>query len=141
MRYLLDTCTVSEAIAKTPNPRVVDYLNALSAPDVFLSVITIGEIAKGIAKLPRSKKRDRLQKWFEVDLLGRFDANIVPVDLRTALRWGELSASLQVAGRPLPAIDSLLAAQCLVGNFTLVTRNTRDFEPAGVRTDNPWGAP
>ena len=138
MRYLLDTCVISELVARQPNPRVVAWVDAVEESRLYLSVVTIGEIRHGIAKLPDSPRKERLNRWLEEDLLLRFSGRIVPIDVGVMLTWGELVARLERTGRVLPAMDSLVAAIALHGGFTLVTRNVRDFEGTGVQIVKPW---
>ena len=138
MRYLLDTCVISELVARQPNPRVVAWVDAVEESRLYLSVVTIGEIRRGIAKLPDSPRKERLNRWLEEDLLLRFSGRIVSIDVGVMLTWGELVARLERTGRVLPAMDSLVAAIALHGEFTLVTRNVRDFEGTGVQIVNPW---
>ncbi|MBX0330117.1 type II toxin-antitoxin system VapC family toxin [Oscillochloris sp. ZM17-4] len=139
MNYLLDTNIISELIAKRPSQRVIDWVDARDPDSIYLSVITIGEIQKGIAKLPTSDRRDALQAWLEGDLLARFYGRILPLTTEVLLRWGKLVGELERVGRPLPAIDSLLAALALQHGHALVTRNAGDFADAGVVMINPWG--
>jgi len=138
MRYLLDTCVISELVSKHPNPNVVSWVDAIDDEMVYLSVITLGEIMRGIEKLPESIRKDDLVRWLEEDLLMRFQDRIVVLDVPVMLRWGEITARLENRGRKLPAMDSLIAAIALQGDFSLVTRNERDFEDTGVRIINPW---
>jgi toxin FitB len=138
MKYLLDTCVVSELIAKQPNQMVLDWLNTQPNQDLYLSAITIGELVKGIGKLPDSKRKSSLQDWFEDDLLVRFAARILPLDLDAMLLWGKLISRLEPQGRILPLMDSLIAAIALQGAFTLVTRNEKDFAGTGLTIFNPW---
>lgn len=138
MKYLLDTCVISELVAKQPNPKVVEFVDSLDSDDVYLSVITIGEIAKGIEKLPKSKRKQELHTWLKEDLLVRFDGKIIPLDTDVLLEWGLLTARLESTGKTLPAMDSLIAATVLAHKFALVTRNVDDFDGAGVEIVNPW---
>src|SRR5574341_159572 len=138
MKYLLDTCVISELVAKGPKPVVIEFVDALDPDDVYLSVITIGEITKGIENLPRSKRKQELQNWLREDLLIRFDGKIISLDTDVLLEWGILIARLETSGRTMPAIDSLIAAMVLAHQFTLVTRNVDDFEGTGVAIVNPW---
>ena len=138
MKYLLDTCAISELVAKQPNPKVVEFVDTLDPDDIYLSVITIGEIAKGIEKLPKSKRKQELQTWLKEDLLIRFDGKIVSLDTDVLMEWGALTARLESSGRTMPAIDSLIAATVLTNQFTLVTRNVDDFEDTGIEIVNPW---
>ena len=139
MKYLLDTCVISELVAKEVNPKVVAFVDSLDSDDVYLSVITIGEIAKGIEKLPKSKRKQELHTWLREDLLVRFDEKIVPLDTNVLLEWGFLVARLESKGEILPAMDSLIAATVLTHKFALVTRNVGDFNGANIEIINPWG--
>jgi toxin FitB len=138
MKYLLDTCVVSELIAKQPNQTVLDWLNTQPNQDLYLSAITIGELVKGIGKLPNSQRKSNLQNWFDNDLLIRFAARILPLDLDAMVLWGRLISRLEPQGRILPLMDSLIAAIALQGAFTLVTRNEKDFAGTGLTIFNPW---
>lgn len=137
MSYLLDTNVLSELRRKQPNPGVVAWLQARPAQALFLSVLTLGEIRKGIEGLPDATRRQAIADWLEVELPRYFEGRLLPLDAHTADRWGRLMAH---AGRPLPAIDGLLAATALQHDLTLVTRNTRDFAGLGLRLLNPWEA-
>jgi predicted nucleic acid-binding protein len=138
MNYLLDTNIISELVAKHPNGRVLEWIDALDSNHVFLSVITIGELRKGIEKLPASARKDALSNWLTTDLVLRFSGRILPLDIDVMLTWGRLTGQLEQSGRPLPAIDSLIAALALHHNYTLVTRNEADFKDTGVAVINPW---
>ena len=138
MTYLLDTNVISELIAKQPDADVVDWIDQLDPNVVYLSVITIGEIRKGIAKLPASKRRENLERWLFEDLLVRFHDHILPLDVNVLLAWGQLSGELAARGINLPAIDSLIAATVLHYRLTLVTRNEADFQHTGITMVNPW---
>lgn len=141
MRALLDTNVVSELVARVPNPRVLTWLDSLDPADVYLSVVTISEIRKGIEKLPDSPRRAQLLAWLATELPARFGERVLTLDQGVMLTWGELVGRLEREGRPLPAIDSLVAALALHHHCTLVTRNVRglrghrrpDAEPVGVR--------
>jgi len=138
MRYLLDTCIISELIAKQPNQQVVAWIDSIDEEDLFLSVITLGEINRGVARLPDSKRKQQLSNWLKTELLQRFQGRIAIIDTSVMLVWGELMARLEANGRKLPAIDSIIAAIALHGGFTLVTRNERDFVGTGIRIINPF---
>ena len=105
MKALLDTCVISELVSKKPNPKVVGYVDLLDPEDVFLSVITIGEIVKGIEKLPKSRRKTDLQSWLKEDLLVRFEGNVVALDTDILIAWGTLTARLESVGKAMPAID------------------------------------
>jgi tRNA(fMet)-specific endonuclease VapC len=138
VRYLLDTCVISELVAKRPAPQVVDWVDALDPDAVYLSAITIGEIQKGIERLPKSQRRAQLEAWLTEELLGRFQGKILPLDEEVLRTWGRLTASLEARGITLPAVDTLLAASALHNDLVLVTRNEADFASTGVRLHNPW---
>ena len=138
MNYILDTNVVSELVAREADQKVVNWVDSIDSESVFLSVITIGELKKGIEKLPDSKRKKTLESWLEEDLLVRFRGRILLLDIPVLLTWGRLVASLEKEGKPLPAIDSLLAATAAQTGFTLVTRNTGHFDPAGISVFDPW---
>lgn len=138
MKYLLDTNVISELIARRPDPKVITWIDSLDPEAVYLSVITIGEIQKGIEKLPDTKRKRTIQEWLHNDLLLRFHGRIIPITTSVALTWGMLTAVLEQNGRSLPAIDSLVAAIAREGGYVLVTRNVRDFAGAGISLINPW---
>lgn len=138
MKYLLDTGIISELVAKKPARQVVDWIDQTDEDQLYLSVLTIGEIRKGIEKLPPSSKKQTLEEWLDEQLRIRFADRIIPVDLDIVLKWGQLTGALENAGKPMAAIDSLIAATALSGNFTLVTRNEEDFKYSKVSVFNPW---
>jgi tRNA(fMet)-specific endonuclease VapC len=138
VNYILDTNVISELVAARPNPEVVNWIQSIDANQAFLSVIAIGELRKGIEKLPDSDRKGMLEQWLHDDLLVRFQNQILSIDPETMLIWGRLVARLERMGRPISAIDSMLAATALQWQFTLVTRNTAHFEMTGVTLRNPW---
>jgi len=141
MNYLLDTNVVSELIAREPNQKVVGWIDSLEPETVYLSVITIGELRKGVEKLAPSRRKAQLTHWLTSDLLLRFTNEIVNITTDVVLVWGELTGRLERDGKPMPAIDSLIAASVVEGKFTLVTRNEDDFQHAGIPVINPWELP
>jgi toxin FitB len=138
MTYLLDTCLISELVTKQPNPQVLAWLDTQPPETLYLSIITIGEIAKGIGKLPESARKKRLADWLNQDLLSRFEHRIIGLDIPTMKLWGNLVGRLEPQGRVLPVMDSLIAAIALQNNLTLVTRNEADFIGTGLAIVNPW---
>jgi toxin FitB len=136
--YLLDTNCVSELVRPTPEPRVLEWVDSTDEAILYLSVLTLGEIRKGLASLPQGKRRTRLETWLEVDLQARFAGRIVPIDSAIADRWGSIAAEARRKGKALPVIDGLLAATALHHNLTVVSRNASDFPSAQVL--NPWEA-
>ena len=135
MKYLLDTNVISELVAKRPDSKVLDWLDSLDPEDVYLSVITIGELRKGIEKLPASKRKTALLEWLSDDLLVRFSGRVLTLDLAVMLVWGKMTGQ---AKRPLPALDSLIAALALHHNCSVASRNESDFKDTGVTVVNPW---
>jgi toxin FitB len=138
MSYLLDTNVISELVARQPNQRVIDWIDALDPHDVYLSVVTIGELAKGIERLPASSRKEVLLDWLDSDLPLRFSGRILAVDTATMRLWGALTARLERVGRPLPVIDSIIAALALQHGLVLATRNGSDFRDTGVTVVDPW---
>lgn len=138
MKFLLDTCVISELMAKRPNQAVMQWIDSVDEDRLYLSVITIGEIRKGIAKLADSSRNLELLEWLSDHLLSRFRDRIVVIDTGVMLDWGQLVGNLERLGKPMPLMDSLIAATVLRGGFVLVTRNEADFECADVRMLNPF---
>lgn len=138
MRYLLDTCVISEAVKERPSPDVLEWLSAVDETRLFLSVLTLGEIQKGVSALPAGKRQARLQNWLDNDLMARFDGRILPITNDIATDWGLLSGRARHKGYSAPVIDALLAATARHHDLVLVTRNVGDFEPLGVNVVNPW---
>jgi len=138
MKYLLDTCVISELVAKQPNSKVLEWIDSVDPDGVYLSVITIGEITKGIEKLPNSKRKQELSDWLENELLIRFQQNLIELNVNILVQWGKLNERLETKGKTMPAIDSLIAASALDRGLILVTRNVSDFEGTGVEIFNPW---
>jgi len=136
--YLLDTNCISELVRLQPAPRVLAWIEAADEGLLHLSVLTLGEIRKGLAGLPQGRRRAQLEAWLEVELRARFAGRILPVDAAVADRWGLLAAGAKRQGRVLSAIDGLLCATALHHNLTLVTRNTGDVSGLGVPLLNPW---
>lgn len=138
MNYLLDTCVISEMVKTKPNRKVISWVSTQNENNLFLSVITLGEVQKGIAKLIDSKKKKALKIWLQTDLRERFSGRIVPIDDTVALSWGVLQASAEQHGVTIPSIDGLIAATGITHNMTVVTRNTQDMEASGAVLFNPW---
>lgn len=135
MSYLLDTNVVSETVCRQQNKLVIGWLEQIPAEALFVSVLTLGELRKGIEKLTDKKRKEKLRLWLEHELSAWFEGRVLPIDLAVAERWGRLLAEV---GRPVPTIDSLLAATALHYELRLVTRNARDFNYRGLEVINPW---
>lgn len=138
MSFLIDTNVVSEWVKPRPNPGVVRWLTEVDEDAVFMSVVSFGEIRRGIDRLPVGARRTALDAWLALELLPRFDGRILPVDLEVADSWGRLMAARDAAGRPLPTLDALLPATALVHGLTIVTRNVADFGEGPPRLLDPW---
>ncbi len=141
MKYLLDTNIISEFISKKPNQNVLNFVNSINEKDIYLSVITIGEIKVGIEKLntdTHNKKINILSNWLENDLMQRFKDRILEIDINIILKWGEITGKLQKTGKPIPIMDSLIAATCLVNGLILITRNSKDFYNFDIEIINPF---
>lgn len=136
--FLLDTNCISEMVRPKPEPRVLDWMTATDESVLYLSVLTLGEIRKGLAALPQSRRRTRLETWLEVELRARFAGRILPVDESIADRWGLLAAEAKRRGKALSVIDGLLAATAHHHNLTIVSRNDSDFASTQVPVLNPW---
>jgi len=136
--FLVDTDVISELIKARPEPGLLRWIEQTDEHVLYLSVLTLGEIRKGIAALPSSARRARIETWLETGLRPRFAGRILPVDEAVADRWGWLTARALKAGFPLPVIDGLLAATALHRNLTFVTRDTRSVAATGVPLLNPW---
>lgn len=141
MKYLLDTCLLSEAFKKKPNQHVMDWLASRDEQSLYLSVLTLGEIEKGISKSQDPVQQKKLRNWLELDLKDRFRYRILPVDLKVALKWGTIQAKAEQVGASIPAIDGLIAATGLLHNCIVVTRNIEDMRQSQVELFNPWDEP
>ncbi len=136
MNYLIDTNVISELVALKPHPGVLQWFTTIPTHQVFLSVLTLGEIRKGIEKIQKPIRQQQLIIWLEQDLIKMFQSRLLDVSLEVADRWGRLQYESR---RTLPAIDSLIAATALHHDMTLVTRNVNDFEGCmGLEIMNPW---
>jgi predicted nucleic acid-binding protein len=138
--FLLDANCISEAVRVHPEPKVTAWIEAADESLLYLSVLTLGEIRKGIAALPERKRRTRLETWLEVELRARFSERILSIDADVADRWGLLAGRAKAEGRHLSAIDGLLAATAVHHNLTIVTRSAGDFSNLPVAVLNPWEA-
>jgi predicted nucleic acid-binding protein len=136
--FLLDTNVISELIKPKPEPKVTTWIDGTDEELLFLSVLTLGEIRKGIVLLPRSARRTSLEAWLSKELPLRFSNRILSVDQEVADRWGHLSGLTGARGVHVGVIDGLLAATAVKHNLTLVTRDTRDVTATGVTLFNPW---
>lgn len=139
MKYLFDTSIITELISTQPNPNLIAFVDSLDQEDIYLSAITVGEIAKGIHLLPNSNKKRELDTWLRENLLVRFEGRILPLDADLFIRWGEFTAKLElVEAPPIAAFDSLIAATAWMHQMVLVTNNDDDYNHTGLEIVNPW---
>lgn len=138
MKYLLDTCVISEIIKQKPSGKVTKWIKNEDETNFFISVLTIGELHKGIEKLSESKRKGKLHNWVENDLKERFWNKIIDIDIQVAMIWGEIQGMTERVGKPMLAIDSLIAATGITHHLTVVTRNTSDMKESGAVLLNPW---
>lgn len=139
MNYILDTCVVSDLRKKIPNKKLAKWIEAEDEWNLYLSVLTLGELEQGIAALKDKKQSEIILNWLNQSLVPRFEHRILPVDERVAIEWGKLRGKSQKHGIVLPVIDSLIAATALCHSATVVTQNQTDFERCGCLVLNPWG--
>ena len=138
MKYLLDTCVISEVIKKEPNKNVIAWLQAQDEDNLFLSILTFGELQKGIQKHTDQTRKQKLKIWVEEDLKKRFENRIIPIDLKVVTNWGSIQGLAELAGKPMPTLDGLIAVSGLTYNCTIATRNTLDMEQSTAELFNPW---
>ena len=138
MSWLLDTNVICEPTRRAPSPNVVEWLRSVSSSGFYASIITLGEIRRGILRLPFGKRRRKLEKWMREDFLPAFDGRILPLGEEEITAWAEMLAGLEKRGRSMPAIDSLIAATALARDLTIATRNTEDFAHSGARVFDHW---
>jgi predicted nucleic acid-binding protein len=138
LRYLLDTCVLSEFVKPEPEPKVVDWLNSVEAESVYLSAVTFGEIQFGISGLPASNRRTELEVWLNVSLPEQFAGRVLALETDTFVTWGKMTAEQKRKGEPMGIMDSLIAASALENNMVLVTRNVTDFKATDLSILNPW---
>lgn len=137
MTYLVDTNVISELRKRSPDPAVELWFSSRPANSLYLSVLTLGEIRKGVEMLSDEGRKRVYGDWLAKELPAFFAGRILPVDARVCDRWGRMSAA---AGRTLPAIDSLLAATAVEFGLILATRNAKDFAGLPVSIVDPWHA-
>ncbi|MDP9050931.1 MAG: type II toxin-antitoxin system VapC family toxin [Acidobacteriota bacterium] len=138
MSFLLDTNVVSEWTKPRPNPGVIEWLTQVEEDEVFISVITFAELRHGIERLPAGARRRRLDEWLRGELPLRFEGRIALIDGAVADEWGRVVAQREARGRPIQAMDALIAATAQVHSLTLVTRNASDFQASLKAVLNPW---
>lgn len=138
MSYLLDTCVLSEFTRRDPEPRVIDWLEQEAEDTLFISTIVLGELARGVSRLPEGSKKRRLGAWLYTDLVERFAQRVLPVSTDVALKWGELSAIAARSGQQIGMADGLIGVTGIVHSLVVVTRNVDHLTPTGAIVFNPW---
>ena len=137
MRYLLDTCLLSELVKPNPEPSVTEWMSQRKASELFASALTLGELHRGVAKKALSKRRSELEVWLQ-ELEVSFENQMLSFTPETGRIWAKMCAQAEAKGRPLAVMDSLIAATALEHGLALVTRNVTDFSSTGVNLVNPW---
>lgn len=138
MKFLVDTNVVSEWVKLRPDPGVVDWMTEVDEDRVFISVISLAELRRGIERMPDGNRRSRLDEWLREELPQRFERRVVLVDHMVAEAWGRIVARCEMAGRPISTMDGFIAASAEVHDMALVTRNVSDFEFSVKEVVNPW---
>ena len=138
MKYLLDTCVISEMIKPKPDKNIISWLEKQNEDSLYLSVLTFGEIEKGIEKASNQIKKQKLRLWVEDDLKKRFDGRIIPISFSIAAEWGKIQGKAELLGKPMPTMDGLISVSGLVSQCTVVTRNISDMEQSSAELFNPW---
>jgi len=137
VRILVDTCVLSEIRRPQGNSRVREQFQALAPETIFLSVLTLGELKKGIEKLEPGAKKKSLNAWLD-QIVSSAEKRVLPIDLETAVIWGEITAKSAAQGKQIPPVDGLIAATAIQHGLRLMTRSIADFEPTGAMLINPW---
>ena len=138
--FLLDTNVLSELTKPMPDVHVRDWVDAQDDGNLYLSVVSVGELRRGFTVLPPGKRRTQLEQWFEQHLLPLFAGRILPVTQSIGNRWGVLGGECQLRGTTLNTADGMIAATALEHGLTVVTRNVKDFAGLDVAIFNPWDA-
>jgi predicted nucleic acid-binding protein len=138
MSYLLDTNAVFEWVRPRPDPGIVRWLDEVDEDRTYLSVITLGELRKGVDRLADGRRRGRLDQWLTTELPGRFSGRLLSVDAPVADEWGQLLARAENTGRAVAAVDALIGATANVHSLKVVTRNVGHFRDTGVEVVSPW---
>ena len=135
--YLVDTAVLSEIIRPEPDPKVDAWFRVQEERNLYVSVVSLGELQRGVSLLPTGKRQSALQRWVDT-VIASYADRILRIDLETMIRWGRVTAVLSKQGVNPPLADGLIAVSALARDFTVVTRNVRDFEAFGVKLLNPW---
>ena len=137
MKYLLDTCVLSEFVKPAPSESVQAWVAQRKETELFVSALSLAELTRGIAKLPPSKRKSELSAWMS-QLEASLGSRVLPFTSSTSGYWGEMCAATEAKGKPLASFDSLIAATAIEHGLALVTRNEKDFATAPLVVINPW---
>jgi toxin FitB len=140
VRYLLDTCVLSELVKSTPDAHVIRWFEARKAHELCISAMTWGELQRGVTRLPESKRRSELTLWLQ-QLETGFEDRILAFDKNVSRVWAHMTAQAETQGKSMAAFDSIIAATARAHDCKLVSRNVRDFVNAGIDVINPWQDP
>jgi toxin FitB len=138
LNYLLDTNLISEWIKPEPNSGVVTWMSEVDEDRLFISVVTLAELRRGIDRLAAGRRRDRLDSWLQHDLPDRFGERVLPINIDVADKWGRIVTKCEELGRPIGVMDAFIAATASAHELAVVTRNESDFESAVASVVNPW---
>jgi predicted nucleic acid-binding protein len=138
LNYLLDTNLISEWIKPEPNSGVVTWMSEVDEDRLFISVVTLAELRRGIDRLAAGRRRDRLDSWLQHDLPDRFGERVLPINIDVADKWGRIVTRCEALGRPIGVMDAFIAATASAHELAVVTRNESDFESAVASVVNPW---
>lgn len=136
--HLLDTNAISEWVKPRPDPGVVRWFDSADEDRIYLSVLTLGELRRGVERLADGRRRQRLDRWLTTELPERFENRILPIDSTVTDQWGRLLAHSEAAGTPIHSTDALIAATALTHQLRIVTRNVAHFQPTGIDIICPW---
>ncbi len=137
MNYLLDTNIVSESSKRKPNAQVIAWLDQLGAANMYIASVSLGEIARGIALLELTQRKTELELWYN-DMRQSTQTQIVSADAEIFECWAQQHAKLSKQGKTPSLLDTLIAATTIVKDFTLVTRNVKDFQMFSIKLENPF---
>jgi toxin FitB len=137
MKYLIDTCVISELRRPSPAASVLSWFDTCDESKIFISSLSIGELHHGISRLPDGKRKNDLLTWFN-QITEAFSGRILPITDKTSIIWADMRTKAESNGTQLPVIDGLLAATAQENELIFVTRNTKDFAITGVIMHNPW---
>ena len=137
MRYLLDTCVLSELVKSAPDLHVIQWFEARKAHELCISAMTWGELQRGVTRLPESKRRSELTQWLQQLEIG-FENRILAFDQNISKVWAHMTVQAETQGKSVAAFDSIIAATARAHEGKLVTRNVRDFANTGIDVFNPW---